>query len=139
LISIQIANRQKRLTIDRTRLRRAVKAVIQDAGITTAQISVAIVDDPTIAQLHEEFLNDPDPTDVLSFLLESSPDSLEGEVVVSADTAARLAPKFKSTAEEELLRYIIHGALHLAGYDDATPKLRKQMRTKEDEYLSLGK
>lgn len=135
MISIQISNRQKRLPVDRVRLRKAVRAIFQDAGIANVQLSVAIVDDPTIASLHAEFLDDPEPTDVLSFLLDRTDDSLEGEVVASADTAANSAPKFGNTAEDELLLYVIHGSLHLVGYDDASPKLRKEMRAMERKYL----
>ena len=74
-------------------MRGAVQAIVRDAGIAEAQISVAVVDDTTIARLHKEFLGDPDPTDVLSFLLERSPDILEGEVVVSAETARAMRPR----------------------------------------------
>lgn len=138
MFAIHIANRQKRLPVDRVRLRRAVRAVLADADLTAAEISIAIVDDAAIAVLHGEFLDDPTPTDVLSFVLEQAPGSLEGEVVASADTAAAVAPEFHCTASEELLRYVIHGVLHLVGYDDATPRLRKQMRAREDHYLAAS-
>ena len=71
---------------------------------------------------------------MLSFVLERSPQALEGEVVVSADTARAVRPAYGCTAEEELLRYVIHGTLHLVGYDDTTPQKRAVMRKKE-EYL----
>ena len=120
-------------------MRGVVQAIVRDAGILEAQIGIAVVDDAAIAKLHDEFLNDTDPTDVLSFLLERSADILEGEVVVSADTARANAPRYRATAEDELLRYVIHGALHLVGYDDATPRKRAVMRKKEREYLERGK
>ena len=104
-----------------------------------AKISVAVVDDPTIAELHQRYLDDPSPTDVLSFVLERSPKYLEGEIVVSADTAADLAPNYNWTAADELLLYVIHGALHLVGYDDTTPKKRTKMREKEKEYLARNR
>jgi probable rRNA maturation factor len=134
-ISIQITNRQKSLPIDRRRLRAAVMAVLRDAAVSAAEISVAVVDDPTIAALHDRYLDDPTPTDVLSFVLERSEACLEGEVIVSAETARTCAAKYRSTAEDELLRYVIHGVLHLVGYDDATPPQRAAMRTKERKYL----
>ncbi len=136
MIAIHITNRQKTLKIDRRRIRQAVTAIVRDAGILQATISVAVVDDATIAALHEEFLDDPQPTDVLSFLLDGSEGSLEGEVVASADTARRCAPQYSATPEEELLRYVIHGTLHLVGYDDATPRQRTTMRRKERVYLT---
>ena len=135
LPTIHITNCQKTLPIARRRMRVAVLAILRDANVDDAEISIAIVDDPTIARLHRQFLDDPDPTDVLSFVLERSEGCLEGEVVVSADTAKANAAQYKSTPADELLRYVIHGALHLVGYDDATPRQRAAMRKKEDQYL----
>ncbi len=117
-------------------MRRVVRAILDDAGISEATISIAIVDDATIAKLHGQFLDDPEPTDVLSFVLERSEQSLEGEVVVSADTAGTCAPQHNSTPEDELLLYVIHGTLHLVGYDDTAPRQRAVMRKKETEYLA---
>lgn len=136
LISIAITDRQKRLPIDRRRIRRVVRAILRDAKVHNAQISIAVVDDPTIAKLHAEFLDDPDPTDVLSFVLESSPQCLEGEVVASSDTAAANAPRYGNSPEEELLRYVIHGTLHLVGHDDLKPRDRAAMRKLERRYLN---
>jgi probable rRNA maturation factor len=86
--------------------------------------------------LHGRFLDDPTPTDVLSFVLEQSPGFLEGEVIVSADTAVVNAAKYRSTLAEELLLYAIHGTLHLVGYDDITPAKRAVMRKREKEVLA---
>jgi probable rRNA maturation factor len=134
-IAIHITNRQKALPIDRRRVRCAVEMILRDCKITNAQISVAFVTDRAIAALHQRFLDDPEPTDVLSFLLERSGNSLEGEVVVSAETARACAAKYKSTPQDELLRYVIHGVLHLVGYDDATPRQRTAMRRTERKYV----
>jgi probable rRNA maturation factor len=135
LITVAISNRQKTLPIDRRRMRRVVHRIMHDAGIMEAQVGVAVVDDATIARLHGKFLNNPEPTDVLSFLLERSPHALEGEVVVSADTARMRAPQYGSTPDEELLLYVIHGTLHLVGYDDTTPRKRAAMRKLERKHL----
>jgi probable rRNA maturation factor len=134
-IVVHITNRQKSLRVDRRRIRRAVQSILRDAEIARAEISVAVVDDRTIAALHRQFLDDPEPTDVLSFVLEQSAQHLEGEVVVSAETALACAPKHKSTPENELLLYVIHGTLHLVGYDDITPRQRAAMRKNERKYL----
>jgi probable rRNA maturation factor len=137
LITIQIANRQKTLPLDRRRIRRAVRTIVTDAHFADAQISVTVVDDPMIAKLHQQYLHDPDPTDVLSFLLEQSAQVLEGEVIASAEMARACAPKYACTPAEELLRYVIHGTLHLVGYDDTTPRKRAVMKRKEEQYLRL--
>ena len=136
MLSITFTNAQTQLPADKKRLRRAVRMILEDESIERAKINVAVVDDPTIAELHQRYLDDPSPTDVLSFALERSPKYLEGEIVVSANTAAALAPNYNWTAADELLLYVIHGALHLIGYDDATPKKRSIMRKKEREYLA---
>ena len=136
MLTLHILNRQKTLPLDRRRLRRAIRAIVQDAEILEARINLAIVDDPVIAALHRRFMNDPEPTDVLSFVLERTERYLEGEVVVSADTALANAARYRSTPEEELLLYAIHGTLHLAGYDDTTPRKRAVMRKMEKKYLA---
>jgi probable rRNA maturation factor len=134
-VSISITNRQKALPLDRPRIRRAIKAILRDAGVPAASIIVAVIDDRTIAELHGRFLDDPEPTDVLSFVLERREGWLEGEVVASADTALHCAPCYDCSADEELLRYIIHGTLHLVGHDDGTPRQRAAMRRQEKRYL----
>lgn len=102
-------------------------------------ISVAIVDDATIASLHERYLDDPSPTDVLTFDLRDqySEPELEGEIVVSAETARRCARKLGLADSDEILRYVIHGVLHLRGLDDQTAEERKIMRAEEDRILAL--
>ena len=139
MITVEIANDQSQLPLDDGRLRRAVRKILQDEAILRAEISVAVVDDSTIRRLHQKYLAVDEPTDVLSFALERSEGYLDGEVVVSAETAAETAPQFGWAAEEELLLYVIHGTLHLVGYDDAAPSQRDEMRRRERACLaSLG-
>jgi probable rRNA maturation factor len=135
LLTVTITNAQSQLPVEKKRLRQAVRMILEDESIQRAKIGVAVVDDPTIANLHQRYLDDPSPTDVLSFVLEASPKYIEGEIVVSADTALASAPDYHWPAADELLLYVIHGALHLVGYDDTTPKKRSIMREKEGEYL----
>jgi probable rRNA maturation factor len=136
VFTIDVANQQSVVPLDQQRLREAVRAVLGEAGMAEARISLAVVDDPTIARLNQEFLAHQGPTDVLSFPLERTDGYLEGEIVVSAETAARAAPQFGWTAGDELLLYVIHGALHLVGYDDATPAQRAKMRRREKAALA---
>ena len=78
--------------MDEPRLRRAIYWVLEQAGVRTASISVAIVDDPTIHDLNVKYLEHDYPTDVLSFLLEQKPDGIDGEVIASGDTAGEQRP-----------------------------------------------
>lgn len=135
-IQVAIANRQRRMPIDRRSIVRAVRRVIDGERIETATISVAIVDDAEISELHGRYLGDPSPTDVLSFPLHAPGEPLDGEIVVSAETAASAARRLGVDREGELLRYVVHGMLHLAGHDDATAQGRARMRRLERQYLA---
>lgn len=136
MFDIEITNQQTTLPVDEARICRAVEMILEDAAIREAQISVAIVDDPTIHTLNRQFLQHDEPTDVLSFVLEQSDGSLEGEVIVSADTAQTTAPQYGWEPASELLLYVIHGTLHLVGGLDATPEERAEMRARERTYLA---
>jgi probable rRNA maturation factor len=139
MLRVSIRNLQKKLSIDRNRIRRAARMILRDNAIETAEISVAVVDDKTIAELHARYLNDPSPTDALSFPLEASPGRLVGEVVVGAETAAAVASRCGESPDDELLLYIVHGLLHLVGFDDITPAKRRTMRKEEKKYLEKMK
>lgn len=141
-LTIEIANQQQLLMLDEEKIRAAVTAALAEGGFTHGEISVAVVDDPTIHGINREFLEHDYPTDVISFPL-NDPDSeggkVEGEIVVSTDTAAaeahRLAFAGWGVAEEFLL-YVAHGALHLAGFDDHAEDDLREMRAAEVAVLA---
>jgi len=137
VITTDIANNQSALPIDRQKIGRAVRAILEEESIPRAEISVAVVDDAAIRTLNRQYLNHDFPTDVLSFVLKRSPDYLEGEVIVSAQTAQAAAGQFGWSAANELLLYVIHGVLHLVGCRDGTAKERARMRSRERSTLSL--
>jgi probable rRNA maturation factor len=133
-IAVPIADRQNALAVDRRLLRRAVRSVLRMAGVSKALISVAVVDDDTIARINWEYLRHRGPADVLSFPLDDG-GRLEGEVIVSAETAARRAPRYGWAPHDELLLYVVHGTLHLVGHDDRTTRQQAQMQEREREVL----
>ena len=110
--------------------------VLEDESISRAEISVAVVEDATIREINRRHLDHDCATDVLSFLLDHDGEELEGEVVVSAQTAQSAAKRFGWSAADELLLYVIHGMLHLAGYEDETEEQQARMRKLERAYLS---
>jgi probable rRNA maturation factor len=136
MYDIAIANEQALHAVDEDRLRAAVRKVLDDHGIRSASVSIAIVDDATIERLNQQYLKHTGPTDVLSFVLEASEGRLEGEIIASAETAAASAARFGWDVADELLLYVIHGALHLVGYDDANDESLAAMRKSERLYLS---
>jgi len=95
------------------------------------QLSIALVDDAKIIELHGEFLGTPQPTDVISFPLEDN----EGEVVVSVETAAREAERLKCSTPDELALYVLHGVLHLMGFDDKEAGTREKMIAAEKKVM----
>lgn len=133
--AISLANEQSAHPVDAERLQAAVRSVLEDSEFTSAAISVAVVDDATIHALNRRYLEHDWPTDVLSFVLEQRDGHLEGEVVISADTAAAAAAEVGWSAAEEQLLYVIHGTLHLAGYGDKSPDEAARMRAAEKDYL----
>jgi probable rRNA maturation factor len=136
MIQIDLCNEQQALAIDDARLREAVELVLRQAGVERAVISLAVIDDDAMHELNRRYLDHDEPTDVLSFVLEEREGYVEGEIIVSADTAAAAARKLGWAAEDELLLYVVHGALHLVGYDDLDPQARANMREQERRCLS---
>ncbi|NLT71785.1 MAG: rRNA maturation RNase YbeY [Verrucomicrobiaceae bacterium] len=92
-----------------------------------AEIEVSLVSDETIAGVHQEFLDDPTPTDVITFP--------HGEILLSIDTARREAPSHGNSVEDEALLYLIHGLLHLNGHTDLKEPDRTEMHRVQEEIL----
>jgi probable rRNA maturation factor len=136
MIEIAVANEQSSLVIRESRLIEAVRAIFTDANITQAAVSIAIVDDATMHDLNRRFLDHDYPTDVLSFVLEQTDTALDGEIIVSADYALRSAHEYRWSGDDELLLYVIHGALHLIGHDDQDPESKAKMQEQERRYLA---
>ena len=121
-MSAIVVDQQTAIPRAKAAIKRAVEMVM------TRKVVVALVDDTTMAELHERFLGKEGPTDVLSFP--------HGEIVVSADTAKREAKERGIPPLHELVLYAVHGALHLEGHDDRKPKARQKMRAAERKVLN---
>lgn len=121
----------------RERFAKAAELVGQRAGRQVGSISIAILDDEQMAQLHDQHLGKAATTDVISFdLAESASHPIAAEIAVCADEAVRNARLFHHTQERELLLYALHGLLHCAGFDDVTDKGFQAMHRLEDDILS---
>jgi probable rRNA maturation factor len=137
---LAIANRHPRLRFNRLRLARSL--AVLDArggrfrgGCPAGELSVVFLTDAALARIHAEFMGDPTRTDVITFAGDPALGTA-GEICVSADAAVRQAPA-AGRRSAELARYVIHGWLHLAGYDDLTPAARRSMRRAEARALAL--
>lgn len=118
--------------------RAAVDAALSHAGRPGLRIDVVFVDDPTLQAMHEEFLDDPSVTDVMAFDYTQADGDAdpEAEVYVSADRARAVATERGESPRDELLLYLVHGALHLCGMDDHEEGPRAEMRAAETAVLS---
>lgn len=115
---------------ERTFLRAVVRAALQRGGRLGLPVSLWLTDDAAIAQVHAEHLDDPTPTDVISFDLGDS-----AELVVSVETARREAKAHGHATRAEVALYVVHGLLHVCGFDDIRPRDRARMREAEREVL----
>lgn len=130
------------------RIRAGVRALVAGEGATVADLGIVLTDHDTVHRLNREYLSHDYRTDVLSFSLRSPADptdaddgtvEIEGEVYVDLDTAAERCSEFDASFEEEALRYVLHGVLHLVGYEDATDASHAEMQSLEDRYLQAAR
>jgi probable rRNA maturation factor len=135
---ISIASPQEIVPIDRGRMREVVRAVLEGENIDRPEISLAFVDNPTIHALNKRYLDHDEPTDVLSFpLSEPNAGRLAGELVIGVEVAKEQAGQRGHDVQAELALYVIHGLLHLCGYDDHEPDDAAAMRERERHYLRI--
>jgi probable rRNA maturation factor len=132
---ISITNQQETVPIDFKRVREVARAVLEGEGEPEAEVNVAFVDDSTIHALNKRYLNHGEPTDVLSFPL-SEGKKLSGQLVIGAQVAQREATERGHDVQAELALYVIHGLLHLCGYDDHEDEDREHLRERERHYLT---
>jgi len=137
-MKIAIASPQESVPIDRKALRLVVQTVLEGEGVGDAEIGLAFVDNATIHQLNKRYLNHDEPTDILTFPL-SDPGArkLVGELVIGAEVALAQAQSRGHDVQAELALYVIHGILHLCGFDDKTAKDCQEMRRRERHYLGV--
>ena len=135
---IAIASPQEAVPVDRRRMREVARTVLGGEHVADAEISLAFVDNPTIHRLNQRYLGHDEPTDVLSFpLSEPGAARLAGELVIGAEVAKAQAEGRAHDVQAELALYVIHGLLHLCGYDDKTAGSAAAMRARERHYLGV--
>tara|TARA_B100000029_G_scaffold504797_1_gene584284 strand:+ start:1298 stop:1792 length:495 start_codon:yes stop_codon:yes gene_type:complete len=133
---VDIVDRSITCSIPGDRLAEVARFVLAAEGIDCAEISVSLVDDREMAQLHVAYMQVEGPTDVLTFDLADTHDTaMHGEIVISVETATRLAGELAVDVAEEVALYLVHGLLHLCGFDDIDDVDRGKMRQREGELL----
>jgi len=138
-MSCAVLDRQHRVRVTPARLRRAAERALAALGRPGGEVEILVVDDATIRQLNGTWRGVARATDVLAFPLEvPGVDGLVGQVVVSAETAARQARRLRVPLAAELDLLVTHGVLHLVGWDDRDPVEAALMHAREREILAAG-
>jgi probable rRNA maturation factor len=136
--SLTWANRQRAVRLDLRKIRRIVEAALpmcaekpRKKGVTLpAEVEITLLGEAAIAKVHGKFLDDPTPTDVITFE--------HGEILIGVPIAEANARKFRHPAEHEVALCAIHGLLHLLGYDDLTTQERVIMHARQAEILQAA-
>jgi len=139
-MEILIENRQNRHRLSKTRIQTSVRRILSALGYPDAQLSILIVDDRQIAELNVTYLNHDGPTNVISFPMQEGPfadisPDLLGDVVISADTAHREAQDADMPLMARFNQLLIHGILHLVGYDHVHSKEAAALMEDKSETL----
>jgi probable rRNA maturation factor len=135
MVEIEIADNQEFVQLRRASLRRLVHQVLRAEEVTSARIVLAFVDNNVIHRVNREHLKHDYPTDVITFPYASDPNSIHGEIVISTEFAASQAPRYGHSVEHEVMLYIIHGLLHLVGYDDHEARDARRMKRRQEQLL----
>ena len=137
MINIQITSEiQDEVNIDDEWLNIVCKKIFNDNKKINGDIIIIISDDDKLRKMKRDFFNEDLLTDVIAFNLEDAGDPIEGEIYISFKRVQENAQDFDQEINTELKRVIIHGCLHLLGYNDITDKEKNEMTTLENYYLN---
>lgn len=131
---LRVRNAQRKLRVDIGKLQQFGTCALRHClelpaaqALELREITVVLVSDRRIAALHKKFMRIVGPTDVLTFQ--------HGEIVMSVETAQQNAERFSTSKEEEIRLYLVHGLLHLLGFDDQTPEQARAMESAQRRIL----
>jgi probable rRNA maturation factor len=152
-MSVAIANRQHVRKINLRLLKKITNALLTELEIKKAEIGICLVAAPEMTRLNETFLKHKGSTDVIAFdyhtegragsplpaarsgALRRARPTLHGEIFVCVDEAVLQARKFSTSWQSEVVRYLVHGVLHLLGFDDSSAGARRKMKREENRRL----
>jgi probable rRNA maturation factor len=134
---LRVLNRQKTCAIDRRFLGQVARTLLRELiERENFELGLNLVGAPEMAQMNKSFLRHEGPTDVITFdYAEPNSAFLRGEIFICVDVALEYARLFRTSWQSEVVRYTVHGVLHLEGFDDATPTKRRTMKTRENKHL----
>jgi probable rRNA maturation factor len=135
---IVVRNRQRAQRLNAKYIREIVHSLLfEELSRDEFEIGISIVGEEAMTQMNESYLRHKGSTDVITFDYKDAtrPNLLTGEVFVCLDEALAQAPRFRVMWPNELVRYIVHGILHLCGFDDKTAAARRKMKREENRLM----
>jgi len=140
-MSLTILNRQRSQPVNLRLLRQIAADIFSELAIAEAELGIVLVGAKEMARVNRQFLQHEGSTDVITFdhadgsPSPGTPPGLHGELYICVDDAIAQAREFGTSWQAELTRYVVHGILHLVGYDDLKPELRRKMKREENRLV----
>jgi len=132
-MEITVHQNRPETNINSDEIEKLCKGIAAYIQMDAESCAVIFVEDSELAEMHGRYLNDSDPTDIITFNLGS--DQIEGELYISINRAAAHAEDYGVSVREEVCRLIIHGLLHLRGFNDTSSAERAEMKQMEDQLV----
>jgi probable rRNA maturation factor len=133
---LYLRNRQRVRAVDLRLLRRIVNSLLSDLGVHDFDLAIHLIGEREMTRLNETRVGHAGSTDVITFDYVEPDGVLAGEIFVCVHEALTQATRFRVPWQEELVRYITHGILHLRGFDDLRPVARRRMKREEGRLLN---
>ena len=124
---------------NKVKISNIVDTIIKNENCSFSVVNIILENDEYLRNLKKDYFNQDVYTDVISFNLEDSDTPIEGEIYISLPRIIANAKKYRNSLNNEFKRIVIHGLLHLVGYNDLTNSDKKQMTSLEDKYINLSK
>jgi probable rRNA maturation factor len=135
---VYVRNRQKTRRVNTRALQKIARRFLADLSPSGFEVGFYLVGEAEITRLNETYLRHKGSTDVITFDYAEPAERkrLHGEIFICVDEAVGQASRFRASWQSELLRYLVHGVLHLCGYDDQQASDRRKMKREEERLVS---
>jgi probable rRNA maturation factor len=138
VVRITLRNLQNKLPIHSRRIKNLILKVLKGERVKeSVWVNICFVDNRQVKKFNAKFLNSQSATDVLAFNLSDKKEKniILADIMISAQEALKQAGNFETTPDYELSLYVVHGLLHILGFNDHTACQKKRMREKESQYV----
>ena len=137
--NIRVFCSDKKFRVNKIRIHTLVNSLKKELNFSISSLPINFISSSEITIINKKYLNHNYSTDIITFNYSGSKDDLDGEIFISYDDAEKNSRKFKNSLAEEIFRLVIHGVLHLLGYDDMKAKDKKIMKSLENQLLNRNK